>query len=306
MPTSERVSKWWPQVDKWAVQVGVSQSLVLAVIQQESGGNPNASRYEPAYEKSYILASSDRLSLCKKLGISTRDAATSWGLMQLMFFTAYGYGAKTIQMLLDPDQNIRFGAAHLAAMIKTHGSKEATLAAYNGGSGGAADWKIGRDTAAVRYARNVMALYQQYRDAALLKQPAGANSAVPPSPARSYFQPGEFACKCGCGTNKVKQPLIDMLNVIREKLGVPITVTSGTRCVKRNKEVVGVSNSNHLSGEAADIQAKGTAPEKVREVIRALWKSGELPELAGLGSYKTFTHVDIAPKVKGRLRTWNG
>jgi hypothetical protein len=306
MATSERVSKWWPQVDKWAVQVGISQSLILAVIQQESGGNANASRYEPAYEKSYILASSDRLNICKKLGISTRDGATSWGLMQLMFFTAYGYGAKTIQMLLDPDQNIRFGAAHLAAMIKTHGSKEAALAAYNGGSGGAADWKAGRDTAAVRYARNVMALYQQYRDTALLKQPAGVNPVTPSSPARNYFKTGEFACKCGCGTNKVKQPLMDTLNVIREKLGVPVTVISGTRCPKRNKEAGGVANSNHLSGEAADIQAKEIAPETVRKVIRELWTNGSLPDLAGLGSYETFTHVDIAPKVSGRLRTWTG
>jgi hypothetical protein len=306
MATSEKVSKWWRIVDKWAVQTGVSQSLILAVIQQESGGNPDVSRYESGYEKSCILANPDRLNLCKKLGISTRDAASSWGLMQLMFFTAYGYGAKSINILLDPDQNIRFGSAHLAAMIKTHGSKEAALAAYNGGSGGAADWKAGRDTAAVRYARSVMALYGQYRDAALPKRPVGMNSVTLPSPDSSYFQSGEFACKCGCGTNKVKQPLIDMLNVIREKLGVPITVTSGTRCVKRNKEAGGVANSNHLSGEAADIQAKGIAPEAVRNIIRELWANGKLPDLAGLGSYKTFTHVDIAPKVSGRLRTWTG
>jgi hypothetical protein len=306
MAISEKVLFWWPQVDKWAVQVGVSQSLILALIQQESGGDPNASRYESAYEKNYILANPDRLALCGKLGISTREAATSWGLTQLMFFTAYGYGANTVQMLLNPDDNIRFGAAHLAAMIKTHGSKEAGLAAYNGGSGGAAEWKAGRDAVAVRYARNVMALYQQYRDAALLKQTPDIKPSAPVSTTKSYFQPGEFSCKCGCGTNKAKQPLIDTLNVIREKLGVPITVTSGTRCVKRNKDAKGVSNSNHLSGEAADIQAKGIDPEKVREMIRELWKGGRLPDLAGLGSYKTFTHVDIAPKVAGRLRTWNG
>jgi hypothetical protein len=223
-----------------------------------------------------------------------------------MFFTAYGYGAKSIAQLLDPDQNIRFGVAHLAAMIKTHGSKEAGLAAYNGGSGGAADWRAGRNTDATKYARKVMSLYQEYRDAALLKQSAGAMTATYIPAIRNYFQPGEFACKCGCGTNKVKQGLIDTLNIIREKLGVPITVTSGTRCVKRNKAAGGVSNSNHLSGEAADIQAKGVSPEEVRRVIRLLWSSGKLPDLAGLGSYKTFTHVDIAPKVAGRLRTWTG
>jgi uncharacterized protein YcbK (DUF882 family) len=123
-------------------------------------------------------------------------------------------------------------------------------------------------------------------------------------PDKNYFQTGEFVCKCGCGTNKVKQPLIDTLNVIREAVGAPITVTSGTRCVKHNRAVGGVPNSNHLSGDAADITAKGVSPKEVRRVIRELWTAGGLPDLAGLGSYETFTHVDISPKVAGRLRTW--
>jgi hypothetical protein len=307
MATSEKVSRWWNLVDKWAVQVGVSQSIILTVIQQESGGNPEASRYEPAYEKSYIQGSLERLTLCKKLGISLHDAATSWGLMQLMFFTAYGYGGKTVKTLLEPDQNIRFGAAHLGVLIKNHGSKEAALAAYNGGGKGASDWKAGRDTAATRYAKKVMALYEEYRDAALLKLPAAAGTAKamkPLNPGWNYFKVSEFTCKCGCGTNKVKSALIDTLNVIRGTAGVPITVTSGTRCQARNKAAGGVSNSNHLSGEAADIQAKGVTPSNLRGIIRKLWEQGKLPELAGLGAYATFTHIDISPKVKGRLRTW--
>ncbi|MDR1509603.1 MAG: transglycosylase SLT domain-containing protein [Synergistaceae bacterium] len=306
MSTSEKVSRWWNLVDKWAVQVGVSQSLILAVIQQESGGNPNASRYEPAYEKNYILGNPERLALCKKLGISTHDAAASWGLMQLMFFTAYGYGGKTIKTLLDPDQNIRFGAAHLGALIKTYRSKEAALAAYNGGGKGAADWKAGKGTDATRYAKNVMALYEKYRDAALVKGPSETKDLKPVNPGWNYFKVSEFVCKCGCGTNKVKSGLIDTLNIIRGTVGEAITVTSGTRCPTHNKKAGGVANSNHLSGDAADIQAKGVAPAELRGIIRNLWEQGKLPELAGLGAYKTFTHVDIAPKVKGRLRTWNG
>jgi soluble lytic murein transglycosylase-like protein len=174
MATSEKVKAWYAQVDHWAVQVGVSQSLILAVIQQESGGNPDAKRYEAAYEKAYVLGNTKNLALAKSLGISTQDFATSYGLMQLMLPTAVGYGCKSVTQLLDPDQNIRFGAAHLGAMIKTHGSKECGLAAYNGGNGGAADWKAGRDTQATRYVKSVMALYQQYRDEALLKQPVVA------------------------------------------------------------------------------------------------------------------------------------
>lgn len=122
--------------------------------------------------------------------------------------------------------------------------------------------------------------------------------------AQSYFARSEFACKCGCGTNKVKQDLIDTLNVIRADLGVPITVTSGTRCAKRNAAVGGVTNSNHMSGDAADIQAKGISAEKVWQRIKALHMAGRLPKMAGLGRYKTFNHIDISPK-QGILREWD-
>jgi hypothetical protein len=226
--------------------------------------------------------------------------------MQLMFFTAYGYGAKTVKDLLDPDKNIRFGTAHLGALIKTHGSKEAALAVYNGGGKGASDWTAGKGTDATRYVKKVMALYNEYRDAALVKLPPAAKPSTSVNTGWNYFNVNEFVCKCGCGTNKVKSALIDTLNIIRGAVGAPITVTSGTRCPAHNKHVGGVADSNHLTGDAADIQAKGVAPADVRGVIRKLWEQGKLPELAGLGAYKTFTHVDIAPKVKGRLRTWNG
>jgi hypothetical protein len=37
------------------VEPKVSQSLIMAMIKMESGGNPGAVRYEPAYERKYIL-----------------------------------------------------------------------------------------------------------------------------------------------------------------------------------------------------------------------------------------------------------
>lgn len=121
---------------------------------------------------------------------------------------------------------------------------------------------------------------------------------------RSYFKRSEFTCKCGCGANKTKQELVDTLNVVREKLGVPTVVTSGTRCEKHNGKVGGVANSNHMTGEAADIQAKGVSADTMWHTVRALYEQGKLPHLAGLGRYDTFTHVDTAPK-KEVLREWD-
>lgn len=122
-----------------------------------------------------------------------------------------------------------------------------------------------------------------------------------------YFKLSEFACKCGCGANKTSQTLINICDKIREAVGVPLYVNSGTRCPARNKEAGGVANSNHMTGEAADLSARGAIPNKLlRDAILALYKAGKLPELAGLGYYisKGFCHVDTSPRKATGLRQW--
>jgi len=48
-----------------------------------------------------------------------------------------------------------------------------------------------------------------------------------------------------------------MLQAVRDKLGVAITVTSGYRCRQLNQAVGGVTSSDHTQGHAADIVAPG-------------------------------------------------
>ena len=70
-------------------------------------------------------------------------------------------------------------------------------------------------------------------------------------------------------TEEIKRNLTvlieECLDPIREKFGNPITVTSGYRCEKLNKEVGGVSNSDHKFGYAADLV--GDTNEKTREIF---------------------------------------
>lgn len=54
-----------------------------------------------------------------------------------------------------------------------------------------------------------------------------------------------------------------LLDPIREEWGGPITVNSGYRCPALNKAVGGVSTSQHLRGEAADISV-GTPADNRR------------------------------------------
>ena len=44
-----------------------------------------------------------------------------------------------------------------------------------------------------------------------------------------------------------------VLEPLREHFGIPIVVSSGYRCPALNRAVGGVSNSQHLTGEATDI-----------------------------------------------------
>lgn len=90
--------------------------------------------------------------------------------------------------------------------------------------------------------------------------------------------------------------LCNRLQVLRDLYG-PITVNSGLRSHAYNEEVQKRYNSNyvpnssksyHLKGMAADIVFKEYTPDRIQKMLFD-WSGG-------LGSYSTFTHVDIGPK----------
>lgn len=64
----------------------------------------------------------------------------------------------------------------------------------------------------------------------------------------------------------------NILDPLREAYGKPIIVTSGYRCAKLNKAVGGVKNSQHLTGEAADIQAVSKMPKDNKEIFDLIKK----------------------------------
>lgn len=75
------------------------------------------------------------------------------------------------------------------------------------------------------------------------------------------FAQDEFTCHCGhCAFSAPQSGLVDLhlvqlLQLVRDEFGHPITVSSGRRCPRYNKQVRGVSNSYHTRGLAADICA---------------------------------------------------
>ena len=89
-----------------------------------------------------------------------------------------------------------------------------------------------------------------------------------------YFKKEEFTCKCGCGLNNINLKLVQILDEIRERLGCPVIVTSGTRCSRHNKEVQGVADSRHVRGKASDIVATVGTKDRVLSICKEYVASG--------------------------------
>ena len=91
--------------------------------------------------------------------------------------------------------------------------------------------------------------------------------------------------------------LVDnLLDEVREKYGKPITVNCGYRSATVNKKVGGVSNSQHLKGEAVDITGGSKAENKI--IFNIIKRIGRFDQLINEKDY-SWIHVSLT-KSKNR------
>jgi len=83
--------------------------------------------------------------------------------------------------------------------------------------------------------------------------------------------------------------LADVLEQIREVVGVSIIVNCGYRCNALNRIVGGAVNSAHVRGLAADIVAKGMTAKELAVVIEKM----KIPEMDQLIYEGTWVHVGL-------------
>ncbi len=107
----------------------------------------------------------------------------------------------------------------------------------------------------------------------------------------------DFSCPC-CGANNISEKVISLVKSIEQQLGSSVTVTSGYRCAKHNKEVGGAPKSQHTLGNAADITTHLSVRQSLFDLCLKMYNDNKI---GGLGKYSTFRHIDIGPH-----RTWNG
>lgn len=63
------------------------------------------------------------------------------------------------------------------------------------------------------------------------------------------FSRKEFACKCGCGLDRIDERVVHRLQVARDISRIAIKINSGCRCKKHNADEGGEPNSFHLLQE---------------------------------------------------------
>ena len=91
----------------------------------------------------------------------------------------------------------------------------------------------------------------------------------------------------------------EVLDPLREELGVPIRVTSGYRSPDVNAAVGGSRTSRHMLGLAADIKARGFNARQVVDCIDRMYETGHLDydqAIAYAVSRGGHVHVGLSPE----------
>src|SRR5579862_6320367 len=112
---------------------GLAPELVCAICEQESGWNPWAVRYEPAFFERYIspLADSKAVTVTE-----ASSRAFSWGLMQVMGQVAreQGFAGSMLAELCEPSVGLDVGCGVFARKLAVaKGDVEHALQLWNGG-----------------------------------------------------------------------------------------------------------------------------------------------------------------------------
>jgi soluble lytic murein transglycosylase-like protein len=117
-----------------AVAQSLDAALVCAVVEQESGWNPWAMRFEPHFFAKYVAAqyTNNRVSASEAYA-----RGFSWGLMQVMGQVAReaGFDAFYLSALCDPEQGLAIGCQVLRKKLDAaKGDTARGLLAWNGGA----------------------------------------------------------------------------------------------------------------------------------------------------------------------------
>lgn len=256
--------------------------LENAVIGQESGGDPNARSPKGA------------IGLMQVMPGTASDIAKE---LKDPNFPQGGDIAAINEYMERPTVNKRYGRYYLKKMLRRYdGDMEAALVAYNGGPGRADTWlKKGRNDSAIP------AETRNYYKTIMRNLPGASNDNTPGAGRNVQFtwvRDGKNE-KLSRDDKRLTSTNPDLVNRVASGFAAAgvndVKIRSAARSKEHNQKVGGASKSQHIHGNALDIDVSGMPIQKRLEALRSLSAQG----ITGLGIYTNTIHADL-----GSRRAW--
>lgn len=242
-----------------------------ALIQQESGGRPNVVSNAGAVGLMQVMPETAR-EIAREIGDSAFPKRTD----------------EIVDYLSNPSVNVRYGEYYLKKMIKQFGAHglEAALVAYNGGPKRAQDWITSGFDDSVLPAETS----NYYKTIMKNLQLPGRGSAQANQVSLTFASGGASA------ESKVNLDLSQRVKSSFAALGIRnVKITSGYRSVEQNRAAGGAGRSQHVHGNAMDIDVSGYTKAERVQIIRTLSANG----ITGIGVGTNIIHADL-----GGRRAW--
>jgi len=123
-----------------------------------------------------------------------------------------------------------------------------------------------------------------------------------------YFKAEELLPEGETNVKLIDQKLLDLIDEIRELLGVPCSINNyasgGDRqwCGLRTKKcTIGAPKSKHKLGQAADMHPSGMSAEVARAKVKEAVAAGKLKNLGGVELGVSWLHVDVRSRINNEV-----
>lgn len=110
-----------------------------------------------------------------------------------------------------------------------------------------------------------------------------------------HFKVREFACRDGSQVVFIDEYLYTILDILRQKIGKPVIITSGYRTPEWNAKCGGAKYSYHMRGMAADIRVDGISPKELAKELDKIVENS-----CGIIVYSNWVHFDTRDGKKYR------
>lgn len=263
--------------------------LRAAVERQESGGRNGQ------------VSEAGAIGLMQIMPGTARDIAKEMGDTD---FPVKGDPVEVAQYLMRPDVNRAYGSFYLKKLMRMFPNDvEAVLIGYHSGPAAARKWiDAGRDDSVLG------PIGRKYYKEVIARLPGSFEGNVPrggdvvrssPGAVKLVWTRGGDNAALAKGDpeyDKLNPVLIDRVRAGFASIGLDeVRINSGARDVEHNRKVGGAKGSQHIGGNAMDINVTGMSTEQRAKLLLSLSAAG----ITGLGVGANIIHADI-----GGRRAW--